>query len=140
MDVSVRRQSGGDGDSVDMTAWSLSLEYDRGDDGRGLTLSFGQSEGPSVYDPWGGGPLAAFDPDDAERTMRLHVGYGTDVGAGSLVPYAEADWRGSDLSSVGTGLRYEFGGGSAGAGYTHTPADGDDAADDTVSLRARFEF
>jgi len=141
MDVSVRTQSGGsDGDSVDMTGWSLSLEYDRGSDGKGLTLSFGRSEGPSDYDPWGGDPLSSFDPDDAEGTMRLHVGHGTDVGAGSLVPYAEADWRGSDLSSVGTGVRYEFRGGSAGAGYVHTPVDGDDVADHEVSLRARFEF
>jgi len=123
-----------------MTGWSLSLEYDGGGDGKGLTLSLGGTAGPSDWDPWSGGPLSSFEPDDAGRTMRLHVGYGTDVGAGSLVPYAEADWRGSGLSSVGAGLRYGFPGGSAGAGYTHTPADGDDAADHEVSLRARLEF
>jgi len=141
MDVSLRTQSGGDDDgAVDMTAWSLSVEYDRGDDGRGLTLSLGGSAGPSGYDPWGGGPLSSFDPDDAERTMRLRVAHGTDVGAGSLVPYAQADWKGAGLSSVGTGLGYRFRGGSAGLGYVHTPADGNDPAGHELSLRARFEF
>jgi len=72
--------------------------------------------------------------------MRLHVGYGADVDAGSLVPYAEADWQGSGLSSAGAGLRYGFPGGNAGIGYTHTPADGGDVADHEVSLRARLEF
>jgi len=141
MDVSVRAQSGGsDGDSVDMTGWSLSLAYDRDSDGKGLTLSFGQSEGPPAYDPWGGDPLSLLDPNDAERTMRLRLGYGTDTGAGSLVPYAEADWEDSGLSSAGAGLRYEFRGGSAGVGYTHVAADDDDPADHEVSLQTRFEF
>jgi len=141
MDVSVRAQSGGsDGDSVDMTAWSLSLAYDRGGDGKGLTLSFGQSEGPPAYDPWGGDPLSLIDPNDAERKMRLRLGYGTDAGAGSLVPWAEADWKDSGLSSAGAGLRYEFRGGSAGVGYTHVAADDDDPADHEASLQTRFEF
>jgi len=135
MEVSLRKQSGGDGSAVDMTAWSLSVEYDRSGDGRGLTLAFGRSAGPSRHDPWSGDPLSAFDPDDAGRPMLRHVGYEAGPAAGPLVPWAEADWDGSGLSSVGTGLRHEFRGGSAGLEFTHAPTGGNE-----VALRARFRF
>jgi len=138
IDISVRTQSGdGEDAALDMTARSLSLAYDKGNDGKGLTLAFSRSAGPSAYDPWGDDLLS---PGDMEQAMRFSVGYGTDVGAGLFVPWAEAGWRGSGLSSAGVGLRYEFPGGSAEAGYEHTFADGDASAGHEVSLRARFEF
>jgi len=129
----VRSQSDGDDDAVELKGFSISLAYDWSNDRRGLGVELERSAGPSDYDPYAAGIVSSLGASAGEATSRLHVGYGLDWKERLLRPYTEIDWRDARRSEVKLGLEYEYSGGSAGLGYRH----GDSAS---VDFEWRYEF
>jgi len=75
---------------------------------------------------------------DAEATIRLNARYGTEYGHGMLIPYVETDWQGSQLSTFGSGLQYEFKGADIGLHYDYAPTS--EEGRHRINLRAQFRF
>ena len=143
VEASARSQfSEEDDEALNLTSYSLSFGYDRGNDQRGLMVEFGQSAGSSEYNPYGGGALPSFGVSaagtDAEATIKLNARYGTEFGHGMLIPYVETDWQGSQLSTFGSGLKYEFKGADIGLHYDYAPTSEEDRH--RINLRAQFRF
>jgi len=114
---------------VDLTGYSISLSYDRGNDRKGLVAKFEQSAGPSDYDPYSTGAFSSFSPSAAGTATRLHLGYGIGWDEQLLQPFVEMDWQESQPSDLDLGLAYQYSGGSANLGYS----------DGEFRLRFRFE-
>ena len=143
VEASARSQfSEEDDEALNLSSYSLSFGYDRGNDRRGLMVEFGQSAGSSEYNPYGGGALPSFGlagtATDAEATIKLNARYGTEFGHGMLTPYVETDWRGSQLSTIGSGLKYEFKGADIGLHYDYAPTN--EEGRHRINLRAQFRF
>ena len=143
VEASARSQfSEADDEALNLSSYSLSFGYDRGNDRRGLMVEFGQSAGSSEYNPYGGGALPSFGlagtATDAEATIKLNARYGTEFGHGMLIPYVETDWRGSQLSTIGSGLKYEFKAADIGLHYDYAPTNEEDQH--RINLRAQFHF
>jgi len=143
VEASARSQfSEADDEALNLGSYSLSFGYDRGNDQRGLMVEFGQSAGRSGYNPYGGGALPSFGLSaagtDAEATIRLNARYGTEYGHGMLIPYVETDWQGSQLSTIGSGLKYEFKAADIGLHYDYAPTSEEDRH--RIDLRAQFRF
>ncbi len=139
VEASARSQfSEADDEALNLSSYSLSFGYDRGNDQRGLMVEFGQSAGSSEYNPYGGGALPSFGVSaagtDAEATIKLNARYGTEFGHGMLTPYVETDWQGSQLSTFGSGLKYEFKGADIGLHYDYAPTSEEDRH--RINLRA----
>ena len=143
VEASARSQfSEEDDEALNLGSYSLSFGYDRGNDQRGLMVEFGQSAGRSGYNPYGGGALPSFGlagtATDTEATIRLNARYGTEFGHGMLTPYVETDWQGSQLSTIGSGLQYEFKGADIGLHYDYAPTS--EEGRHRIDLRAQFRF
>jgi len=55
-----------------------------------------------------------------------------------LIPYVETDWQGSQLSTFGSGLKYEFRAADIGLHYDYAPTS--EEGRHRIDLRAQFRF
>ena len=137
----------GDGD-FERDSLSLSLAYDSGNDGRGLSLKLSNRHGEVAgRSPFERSMSYAGRHLPQRMTTSVEMGYGVDLGHATLRPHASADLDGSAAGRLVTGLSLANGWGGLGQGFnldlTHTlDVAPDPSRDDrhALELRANVRF